>query len=168
MYFIWQLLNITAIVIIAIYAIKFILNFKKQKVKSISYLAVTLGLLIVSNLIKEKDSKEVFVLNTISETISKQAPKIDKTINLIDALAFDINAQITCLVNDDEIIPMIGIPVFEGFIIGFDWELKNLTTKKVQKGKIECKVSGELDWKILGIPVYTQTKEFEGTFTIEE
>ncbi|MFK7748434.1 MAG: hypothetical protein AB8B65_08595 [Kordia sp.] len=168
MYFTWQLINILAIVALVIYAIKFIYNFKKHKVKSISYFAVTLGLLIISNFIGERKSTKDFVLHTVSETVSNETPKFTKNIIFIDALAFDIYAQMLYTVNDTEIIPRTVTPVFDGFLVGFDWELQNFITEKNQNGKIEYKAVGELDWKILGIPFYTQTKEFKGTFTIQE
>ncbi len=167
MYFIWQLINILAIIALIIYAIKFIYNFKKHKVKSISYLAVTLGLLIVSNLMKEKSPNQVFVLNTISETTNGTTKFSNKTVSLIDALTFDINVQIISLVNDAEIIPTKAISVIEGFTIGFDWEFKDFTTQTGKDGTIVYTATGVLDWKILGIPFYSQTKDIIGNFKIE-
>lgn len=169
MYFAWQLLNILAIVIIVIYAIKFILNFKKHKLKSISYLAVTLGLLIVSNLIKEKQDKQIFILKVVPETIEDKFSETPINVNLIDAFTFDLEVNVTTLLTNRGAIPTSGVFELTGFSAGFDWDLLYFTTEKKGNGIVNYKVIGNLDWKILGIPIYTESeKEIEGTFIIEE
>lgn len=166
MYFIWQLINILAIISLIIYAIKFIYNFKKHKVKSISYLVVTLGFLIVSNLIIEKNSNGL-ILNTASEIGKAEATYINKTINLIDALVFDVNIDVKLLIDTTKITPVKATTLVKGFSNGFDWELQNFTIQRNQDGTIRYTATGILDWKVLGISSYSQTKEYIGNFKIE-
>jgi len=168
MYFIWQIINMLAIIAAVVYIGKLIYNYKKFKLKSVSYFAVTLALLIVSNLIKDKTTKDVFILNNVNKMAKTQTVFDTQTIEVINATTFDISIQIQSIKNNSEVIPVKAVSTTNGFSYGFSWELKDISIEGNIDNTLLYKVRGSLEWNFLGIPFYEQSKVFVGTYSIEE
>jgi len=163
MYLTWQLINIAIVILIIFFGIKFLINYKKHKIKTVSYTVVTVALLLISNFVGEKNKKETFVLNETNTETTKTS-----SVSLIDETLFDLNANISFSTNATKMIPKEVISKFTGFSYGFDWELKSAKVLKNEDNTVTYTLTGNLDWNLFDLTFYTQEKEFTGTSAIEE
>ncbi|MEM6719883.1 MAG: hypothetical protein AAF611_11230 [Bacteroidota bacterium] len=165
MYLIWQLINILITLLILFLGVKFIINFKKHKLKTISYTAVTLVLLLISNFIQEENNEKI-VLNTEEKTLT-EASTDNKSLKLINTPLFDLNADIAFVAASNNTIPTEVISKLTGFSYGFDWDLQTVNIIPNEDKTYTYKITGNLDWCLFGLSFYTQAKEFSGTLVIE-
>ena len=55
-----------------------------------------------------------------------------------------------------------------GFVSGTDWQTTNMNINKVDNNNYKYNVSGTIDWKILGITLYTEMKKFSGKIELKK
>ncbi len=53
-----------------------------------------------------------------------------------------------------------------GFVSGTEWKTSNVDITKNKENSYNYEIIGTKDWKLLGIRIYTQLKDFKGTFKI--
>lgn len=167
MYFIWQLINIFITGLIIFFGVKFIINFKKHKLKTISYTVVTFTLLLISNIIREENN-EIVLLESQSEKALTESTTINNSTNLIETFLFNLNVETFFLDDSNEIIPKKVVSKLKGFSYGFDWHLKNAEIIKNDDSTYNYILLGNLDWNLFGLSFYTQEKEFVGTLIVKE
>lgn len=59
-------------------------------------------------------------------------------------------------------IPIRAFSMREGFVSGISWVPKYIHIYKIAKDTFQYQVGGVLEWKILGIVIYPQSKTYEG------
>jgi len=165
MHLTWQLINITITALILFFGVKFIFNFNKHKLKTISYTAITLVLLLISNFIKKENNEKVVL--DIAEKAQIEASTDNKSLSLIHAKLFDLNADITFVAASNNVIPREVISKLTGFSYGFDWDLQTASVIQNEDKTYTYSIAGNLDWNLFGLSFYTQVKEFSGTLIIE-
>lgn len=55
----------------------------------------------------------------------------------------------------------------EGFISGTDWHVNDVIVNKISRNVCEYHISGIMKWKILGIPVYREPRQYDGQIKLE-
>lgn len=158
----WAILNFGLYVI----TICFFINKSKEiKEKVGSFVALVFVFLLLSYLDrftdKENERQEALWKNTsnskIENTISKDIVLEKNLISRIELSLFCGNDIVT-----HQIIPESGFTGFFGFTLGRDWETISITMNESSTNKWQYIVDGNMNWKILGITIYTETKSFEG------
>jgi hypothetical protein len=56
----------------------------------------------------------------------------------------------------------------DGFISGTEWKANHINMTRLDRMNYEYQLSGTLDWKILGIKIYTEIKEFNGKIELKK
>ena len=65
-------------------------------------------------------------------------------------------------------IPSYSKSSLSGFTSGLQWECKYVDIDSLQDGSFSFIVSGVVHWNLFGIGMYTQPKDFEGKFILQE
>lgn len=166
MYFIWFLINSIFFISIAVSLFVYYSTKNKSlksKLKPLAYFfTATIIAVIFFNDYKDETKVNTIVLNEIPKEFKIGAENIVENFLLLDALQFDINLTITSVKKNGNKISLQGFSVLEGFNGGFKWNLTALTVEENKNREIEYHAVGTLDWKFLGIRVYTELKEFRG------
>jgi len=56
----------------------------------------------------------------------------------------------------------------DGFVSGTEWKATNVTISPLDRINYQYQATGIIDWKILGITLYSQSKEFNGKIKLEK
>jgi hypothetical protein len=56
----------------------------------------------------------------------------------------------------------------DGFVSGTEWKATNVTISPLDRINYQYQTTGIIDWKILGITLYSQSKEFNGKIKLEK
>ncbi len=168
MYFIWFLINSILVISIAVSLFVYYSTKNeslKSKLKPLAYFFTAIIIAIIFfNDYKDEDATKVktIIVNEIPKEFKIGAENSTERFLLLDALQFDINLNITSVKKNGDKIPLQGFSTLQGFNGGFKWNLTALTVEENKNGEIEYHAMGTLDWKFLGIRMYTELKEFRG------
>ncbi|WP_430410781.1 hypothetical protein [Kordia sp.] len=168
MYIIWSLIN--AAFVIFFFALVLSLFTKGKKLFNNKYgnpiiIVLVLGVLGIINA-KDKELDNTYVLNgtvTQSDVTKEINTKLEENLSL----TFHLSVRFTKDAKG-EFVPVSSQSRLDGFISGFQWEYKNIVINKNTDGSFSYEAYGLLHWGLLGIELYTQNKDFEGTFQLEE
>ena len=168
LYLIWTLLNSA----IAVYFI--ILCFQaarllKERVGLYAVVIFTLGLLsFAANSGKKSDSfsenpevkKWTFVPrdSVVPGGLQFAHARIDKTWISEIGLTVLYGAK----KSSNQIVPVEATSVWSGFVSGYDWKPTSISVHATTGQEYAYTVIGILQWKLLGIPLYSQPKTYEG------
>ena len=87
---------------------------------------------------------------------------------LEDKLTTDIRIFISFGQNTSEKKILYAKVYRNGFVSGTDWKTTNIYVSKLEKDNYEYIVIGTIDWRILGIKLYTQAKVFKGKIELKK
>ncbi len=165
----WGILN-TAILIYFIIICFKIVRIVRENLGGIATLIFVLGLM--SFIAKPNDNKvETFDLRNENKKIEREKFNGDifsKDIELERNLTSNINVNIQFGENETEKKLLYAQSNRSGFVSGIDWKMKDIVVNKINNDTYEYEVVGCKDWRILGIVIFTQSKEFNGKFVIKK
>jgi hypothetical protein len=159
---IWGLLNIAILIYFVIICFKST-KVIKEKLGIFASLIFVLGLLsfIVKPSDEESKSKIFDLQNpTIKQNMFKENTFSTRII-LEENLTTSIEMSIMFGENKNKLIS--AQTNRSGFVSGTNWNVENVTIEKSKTdNKCFYNVSGRLEWKILGLKIYSESKYFKG------
>lgn len=179
MYLIWSLLNIT----LSLYFIYLLVGYvskgrrilpKNKLLKTAAAILLIVGVAqFFKNITKEnpQDTKP-FIINERPKGIDKKNfghyKESLKQITLEDNVPFNINATIRILFFDGKYIALNNTSGFTGLVSGFAWKQTGFPLVQFDKdGVAHYDIDGVLEWNLLGMNIYTESKTFIGTFKLD-
>lgn len=96
-------------------------------------------------------------------TINYKRFTIDETMTLTISLGIQYGRDST----STKLVPIEANSSLTGFISGFRWKPEAVTVYATTPGKLSYGVSGPLEWSLLGVPLYRQSKAYAGTVDLE-
>lgn len=160
----WSLLNLIIFLYFLYLALGLIVKGKRiftPRFKGLSILVLVIGLarIILGPTVDMKDN-----LVSLTNDYDKNKNMEVKKILLEDNLTFDINMLVAYSVDQDKWIPVEASSSLSGFVNGYSWQL--ITARAdIHKPNEETTYTaiGVLNWKLFGIPIYGESKIFNGT-----
>lgn len=162
---IWGILNISifiAFIVICFQALKFI----REKLGVLACIIFALGLLSFTSNPKDNNSEfKQFDLNTKTDKITNSNNRRNETIviddNLTSKMTLSVNYTAKKLINAQS--------SREGFISGTNWHpISIILNKSNRENQYTYSVYGTLQWRLLGITIYSQLKKFEGKIELPQ
>ncbi len=161
---IWGIFNgflLIYFIIICFKSVKII----KEKIGVFASLIFVLGLLSFMSKPNEKNlaDKNIDFLNQSNPKKAFDGNSFFKEIKLENNLTSDIGLSILVGEKENEYVILNANCSRAGFISGTNWNVENIDIDK-QKDKNYCNyiVKGIMEWKILGITIYSEHKLFNG------
>ena len=160
---IWSILN----AIIVLYFLYLIIGFirkgtkiLKPPFKFISIFVMVIGIVqIIAASDSEKNSNRI----SITEKYESKNNSVLKLVQLEDNWTFDIQMLVTYSIEQDQYIPIESNSFLTGLVSGYEWEFKAINTNNLNiNGTTEFNATGILKWNLFGIPVYSESKTFQG------
>lgn len=167
---IWGILNIGILVyfiIICFKAAKII----RENLGGWATLVFVLGLLSFMGKKEEDNSFKSFNLQEEKKDVVPKSSEYSrsKEILLEDNLATKIRAQIMYGKDGTEKKLLEGTASRDGFVSGTYWKPSHFDVSKLDnKDNYEYDVIGSMEWKILGITLYTESKQFNGKIKLNQ
>lgn len=163
----WGTLNIAVLVYFTIICFKI-----HKNLGVLAALVFVFGLLSFISKPKEDNSKSK-TFNSQNEITKIELNKFSKNTysrekTLEDKLSTDIKILISFGENASEKKLLYANVYRNGFVSGTDWETTNIYLSKLGNDNYQYNVIGKVDWKVLGIKLYTQIKEFEGKIELKK
>ena len=119
---------------------------------------------ILSN--DNESPKNEYVFHDSKELVGQSVKQ--SRILIEDNLTFDIYFTVKFRKNTlDELVPSFSRSNTSGFTSGFEWHYKYADVDKLDANNYVYTVVGTLDWHLFGIGVFSQGKEFTGTFSLD-
>lgn len=164
LYIIWGILNITAL----IYFI--IICFKSVKIirEKLGFPATLIFIIGLGSFMAGSEKRKIE-----TDTVNLRQPEMDKSrfkgntygteVPLENNLAAEIHLHITHGENAAGKTLLSATASRDGFVSGTNWRVQSISVDKIANSNAySYYVFGSLDWRILGITVYTEAKHFEG------
>lgn len=167
---IWGILNIGILVYFTIICFK-ATKIIRENLGGLATLVFVLGLLSFMGKNEEDNSFKSFNLQEEKKDVVPKSSEYSrsKEILLEDNLATKIRATIYYNKNNTGIILLDGMASRDGFVSGTYWEPSHFLVSKLDnKDNYEYQVIGTLEWKILGIRLYTESKQFNGKIKLDQ
>ena len=137
----------------------------KEKIGVFASLIFVIGLLSFMSKPNEKNlaDKNIDFLNQSNPKKAFDGNSFFQEIKLEDNLTSDIGLSILVGEKENELIILNANCSRAGFISGTNWNVENIDIDK-EKDKNYCNyiVNGIMEWKILGITIYSEHKLFNG------
>ncbi len=169
---IWGILNVILIIYFIIICFKSV-KMIKEKIGVLASLVFVIGLLSFISKPDEKKitEKNIEILNQTNPKKSFNGNSYLRFATLEDNLTSKIELKILCgeKESDNELIILNVDCNRSGFTSGTNWNTLSIDVDK-EKGENFCKynISGVLEWKILGITIFSQIKDFEGNALLKK
>ncbi len=166
---IWGILNFTILIYF------FFLCFQATKkirdnFGGIAALVFVLGLVsFISKPNKENSSFQTFDLQKEANFPNKHTGNIFSTDKLLEEnLTTKISLSIQFGENNSEKKLLKAEIYRDGFVSGTEWKATNVTVSPLNQINHQYQASGILYWKILGVTLYSQAKEFNGIIELKK
>lgn len=167
----WAILNIAILsyfIIIFFNAMKIIS--KRLGVKET--IILVLGLLSFTGKASDENNENK-TFNLQEESQKVEPPKFNGDLystkkQLEDNILADITISIYFLENPKEKKLLNASVRKNGYSIGTHWHTTGLTVNKLENNTYDYNVIGTVDWSILGINLYRELREFEGTIELKK
>ncbi|EDP96508.1 hypothetical protein U8527_10360 [Kordia algicida OT-1] len=170
MYLIWALIN-TALIIL-FWALVLTLFSKGKQLFNNKYgnaIIVIFVLGVIGMLsFKEIDIKDNRYVSDMKIENKDRDKIVSRDVRLEDNGIFHISLHTRYLEEADKVTLLHGHATRSGFVTGFQWKFGSMVINKNKNGEVTYQVSGSLRWNLLGFNIYTESKYFEGTFTVAE
>lgn len=169
---IWGILNGLLLIYFIIICFKSV-NIIKEKIGILASLVFVIGLLSFISKPNENKiaDKNIEILNQTNPKKAFNGNTYLRFVTLEDNLTSKIELTILCgeKESDNELIILNADCNRTGFISGTNWNTKNIDVDK-EKGEKFCKysVSGIMEWKILGITIFSEVKDFSGNALLKK
>lgn len=143
----------------------------KEKIGILASLIFVIGLLSFISKPNEENlaDKNIDLLNQTNPKKAFKGNSFSSEIKLEDNLTSNIGLSILVGEKEDELLILNANCYRSGFISGTNWNVKNIDVDK-SKDKNYCQylVNGIMEWKILGITIYSEHKTFNGTAILKK
>ena len=163
---IWGILNVAIFIYFIIICFK-VIKIVRENLGGIAMLVFVVGLIsFMSTSDSQKEKIKIFEIK--DESIIEGEEKIDehiftKDLILDDELSTSIIATFTFKEYGQQFRVLKVYTMMTGFVSGTDWKASNVAINKNNGNSYNYHILGTKDWKILGIIIYTESKEFKGT-----
>ncbi len=163
---IWGILNgflLIYFIIVCFKSVKII----KEKIGLLASFIFVIGLLSFITKPDEKQiaKKNIEILNETNPNKAFNGNSYSRFVTLENRISSKIELRILCgeKKSDKELIILDADCNRTGFISGTNWNAKTIDVNK-EKDKNFCKynVSGIMEWKILGLTIFSEAKDFSG------
>jgi hypothetical protein len=165
---IWGIFNIIVFIFFFVVCIKSV-KFVRHGLGVLAGIVLVIGLL---SFISKDDSKNLaeknidFYNKELSNNSSKRTftgNSFCQVVNLEKNLTSNISLDIFFGEENNDLVIISANCLKSGFISGTKWNVHSIHVDK-SKNKNYCNyfVSGSVDWRIMGLKLYTQNKIFEG------
>lgn len=166
---IWGILNFSILIyfiIICFQAVKVI----RENLGGIATLVLVLGLVsFISKPNEENNSSQTFDLQKDAGFPNKYNGNTFSTDKLLEEnLTTKISLSIQFGENNSEERLLKAEIYRDGFVSGTEWKATNVTISPLDRINYQYQATGIIDWKILGITLYSQSKEFNGKIKLEK
>lgn len=160
---VWGILNIAILIYFVIVCIKST-KIIREKLGVVTALILVLGLLSFVAAPKDENSKtESFKFNKNKF----QGNTYLKSVKLEDNLATEIELTVKFGENEKEKKILSAQTNRNGFVSGTNWKVETVSIENSKKeNKYLYEVSGILEWKILGLRIYSESKYFKGNIKL--
>ncbi|WP_298140815.1 hypothetical protein [Flavobacterium sp.] len=165
----WGILNIAILVYFIIICFK-VIKIVRENLGGIATLIFVLGLMsFIAKANVENNKIKTFEIKDESKIIGEE--KINghiftEDIILEKKIVTTIGATITFKEYDQQVRIINLYTMMNGFISGIDWKASNVAITKNKDNSYHYQITGTKDWRVLGIRIYTQLKEYKGTFKL--
>ena len=165
----WGILNIAILIYFVIICFK-VIKIVRENLGAFATLIFAIGLMsFISKPSDESNNTETFTIK--DESIIKDDKKINakfftQIITLEEKLTTTISTAITFKKYDQQVRLLNTYTMMTGFVSGIDWKATNVAITKNRDNSYNYHVTGKKDWRILGIRLYTQLKDFKGNFKL--
>jgi len=167
---IWGILNIIIFIYFIIICFKSV-KIIKEKIGVLAALVFVLGILSFASKQNDKNlaDKNIDFLNQTNPKKAFNGNSFFQEVKLEDNLSSKIRLSILVGEKGNELIILNANCSREGFVSGANWNVENIDIDK-QKDKNYCNyfVSGFMEWKILGITLYSERKTFMGNAILKK
>lgn len=173
MYLTWSILN----VVLYLYFLYLIVGYvsigrkvlPKNRFRPLAAILLIVG---VVQLLTPEDKDKPSNSFDIDVSYAGELSKNRRSVRVVfeDNFPFDIEGRIVLAKTSDNVyVATRTNSSLIGFISGFEWEYKSLMVTDFNENK-EGQYSGHgsLKWNLLGANFYTEGKNFDGTFKVEE
>ncbi|EDP96404.1 hypothetical protein U8527_09850 [Kordia algicida OT-1] len=166
MYLIWRLIN-TAFFIL-FFGLVLTLFTKGKKLFNNQYGNAIIVVFVIGVIgmlgAKERDFKNEYIINKDIKGHNVRMPSI----TLEDNIPFDIHLSVGFKKDaSGKLIPSYSSSDMSGYLNGHVWEFRYANISRLNEEEFSYMVTGSMHWHLFGIKVYSQSKTFEGTFSIE-
>ena len=166
----WGILNGFLLIYFIVICFKSVRILKKNLGIFASFIFV-IGLLSFISKPDKKNiaDKNIDVLNQTNPKKAFNGNSFFREITLEDNLTSKIGLSILVGENEPDLIILNANCYRSGFISGTNWNVENIKIDK-EKNKKFCTymVRGIMEWKILGITIYSETKSFTGNALLKK
>lgn len=167
---IWGILNIGILVYFTIICFK-AAKIIRENLGGLATLVFVLGLL--SFMGKKEEDNDFKSFNLQEEQKDKVQNYVgnsySKDLLLEDNLATQIRARITYSKDKTGKKPLEATASRDGFVSGTYWEASHFIVSKLDnKDNYEYWITGTMAWKLMGIRLYTESKNFSGKIKLDQ
>ena len=167
---IWGILNGFLLVYFIIICFKSV-RIVKEKIGLFASFIFVIGLLSFISKPDEKNlaDKNIDVLNQTNPKKAFNGNSFFREITLEDNLTSKIGLSILVAENEAELTILNANCYRSGFISGTNWNVENIEIDN-EKNKKYCAylIRGIMEWKILGITIYSEHKSFNGNALLKK
>ena len=162
---IWGILNAAifiAFILICFQAVRFI----REKFGLFACVIFAFGLL--SFISKPKDADSEYKKFDLNNKVTK-VPNVTSGHNKSIVIEDDLTSKMNLSVSYTEKELLTAQSIREGFISGTNWHpISIILNKSTGENQYVYSVYGTLEWRILGITIYSQSKKFEGKIELAQ
>ena len=162
---VWGILNIAILVYFIIICFKAV-KLVKENLGRITTIVFVIGLMsFISKPNTLENSYKRFEIKDDSKITKEESISghiFDQEIVLEKKLVTTIDATITFKEYDQEVRLLSGFTQMTGFVSGVDWSTTSINVSRKSENTYNYKIQGTKDWRILGIKIYTEQKDFNG------
>lgn len=167
---IWGILNGFLLIYFLIICFKSV-RIVKEKIGLFASFIFVIGLLSFISKPDKKNlaDKNIDILNQTNPKKAFSGNSFFQEITLEDNLTSNIGLSILVGENDTDLIILNVNCYRSGFISGTNWNVENIEIDKA-KNKKYCTyfIRGIMEWKILGITIYSEHKSFNGNAILKK
>lgn len=167
---IWGILNVFLLIYFLLICLKSV-KIIKEKIGLLASFIFVIGLLSFISKPNEKNSadKNINILNQTNPKKAFNGNSFFREVNLEDNLSSTIGLSILVGEKETGLIILNANCYRSGFISGTNWNVENIEID-IPKNKKHCSylIRGIMEWKILGITIYSEHKTFSGNAILKK
>ena len=168
LYIIWTFFNAVVFCLLLWMAYK-AAGMVREKLGWAASLLLIVGLLSFMQAPEEKEEKNVLFLQP-AHIYNKNPNQVHHSTVLEKYPLFTLHLDVTCNVmpGGKSLQPAKVMADQYGLVTAHNWTLQDASVYyNIAKQQLEYKVYGTINWKLLGIPFYAQSKSFAGSLAVQ-
>lgn len=158
----WSLLNVSTIVFFLYLLIGYLMMGKRIFEGKLRMLSITFLVFGVVQILSAKDPVEKNNSIILSAKFDQvDYPQVVQSFKE-DNMSLDFYFLITYAKIKGRLFPVKATGEMHGFVLGYDWELLSVRAEDKKPGeKADFEATGQLNWKLFGIKLYSQNRTFK-------